>query len=232
MSFFSRGNNDIGANRGANRDKGNNWKRSHKRPQFSIHFDADPQELNQLFQAGFFNIVGQGILKPIPKMPPFQPSQNFFGIHVPHHVSMNLEPLANDGWQEIVHQLVVHHHCWPTMLMPLPYSPLPINTNAEDDCVVSLVQSSHARKRLKTDIPKPDLDKGKGVANPSKSSKDSSESMSSHLHLKDSFSHIISEIIPHAPNQLETIAHDKLELGSKEGISGKMQNVSHNKYGF
>jgi hypothetical protein len=47
---------------------------------FSIHFDVDPQELNQLFQAGFFNLVGHGILHPRPDRPPFQPPQNFPGI--------------------------------------------------------------------------------------------------------------------------------------------------------
>jgi hypothetical protein len=61
---------------------------------------------------------------------------------------------------------------------------------------------------IKTNVPKPKLDKGKGVANSSKSSKDSFESVSSHIHLKDSFSHIISEIHPHGPNPLETVAHD------------------------
>jgi hypothetical protein len=29
-----------------------NWNRGHRRPRFSIHFDVDPQELNQLFQLG------------------------------------------------------------------------------------------------------------------------------------------------------------------------------------
>jgi hypothetical protein len=45
---------------------------------FSIHFDVDPQELNQLFQDGFFNLVGQGVLQPHPRpdRPPFQPHQS------------------------------------------------------------------------------------------------------------------------------------------------------------
>jgi hypothetical protein len=192
MSFFSRGNNGRGVNRGANR--GNNWQRGHRRPQFSIHFDVDPQELNQLFQDGFFNLVGHGILQPHTERPPFQPHQNFSGIHVPPHVSMQPEPPANDGWQEIVHQPVAHHHGWPTVSFPLPPPPPPKNPNAQADHVVSPIQSSHASKRLKTDVPKPELDKGKGVATPSKSSKDSSESVSSHLHLKDNCSHVISEI--------------------------------------
>jgi len=41
MSFFSRDSNGRGANRGIG-----NGKRGHRRPWFSIHFDADPQELN------------------------------------------------------------------------------------------------------------------------------------------------------------------------------------------
>jgi hypothetical protein len=66
--------------------------------QFSIHFDDDPQELNQLFQAGFFNWVGHGILHPFPDKPPFQP-HNFHGIHVPPHVSMQPEVPTNDCWK-------------------------------------------------------------------------------------------------------------------------------------
>ena len=58
MSFFSRGSN--GRN---NRGKGN-WQRGHRKPRFSIHFDVDPQELNQLFQAGFLNLVGHGSFHP------------------------------------------------------------------------------------------------------------------------------------------------------------------------
>jgi len=65
MSFFSRGNNGRG-----NRGRGN-WQRGHRRPQFSIHFDVDPHELNQLFQDGIFNLVGHGILQARPKRPPF-----------------------------------------------------------------------------------------------------------------------------------------------------------------
>jgi hypothetical protein len=57
MSFFSRGSNGRGNNRGIG-----NWQRGHKRPWFSIHFDADPHKLNYLFQAGFFNLVGHVIL--------------------------------------------------------------------------------------------------------------------------------------------------------------------------
>jgi hypothetical protein len=70
------------------------------------------------------------------------------------------------------------------------------------------------------------------VANPSKSSKDSSESVSSHLHLKDDCSHVISAIHPQGSHQLKAVAQDKSEMGSKGGSSEKRKNVSHNKYGF
>jgi hypothetical protein len=62
--------------------------------QFSIHFDANSKELNQLFQVGFFNLAGHGILHPQPEMPPFQQPQNFPDIRVPPHVWMQPEPLC------------------------------------------------------------------------------------------------------------------------------------------
>jgi hypothetical protein len=120
MSFFSRGSNDISANR----DIGN-WEMGHRRPQFSIHFDVDQQELNLLFQVAFFNLVGHGILQPRPKIAPFQPHQNVFGICVPPHVSMQPKPPSHDGWKEIFHQPISHHHNWPTVSLPLLPPPPP-----------------------------------------------------------------------------------------------------------
>jgi hypothetical protein len=84
MSFFNRG--IHGWN---NRGRGN-WNRGPRRPRFSIHFDADPQELNQLFQVGFFNSIGQGVVQPRPERPPFQPS-HVPGILVLPHVSLQPE---------------------------------------------------------------------------------------------------------------------------------------------
>jgi hypothetical protein len=150
MSFFNRGSNGRGANRGRG-----NWQRGHRRTRFSIHFDVDPWELNQLFQARFFNLVGHGILQPRLERPPFQSHQIVFGIRVPLHVSMQPELPTNDGWQEIVHQPTAHHHGWPTMSLPLLPPPLPKNPNPQAHHVVSPMQSSHADKRLKTDVPKP-----------------------------------------------------------------------------
>ena len=81
MSLFDRG----GHSRN-NRGRGN-WNKGPRRTRFSIHFDADLQELNQLFQAGFFNWIGQGIVQNRLERPPFQP-QNIPGIPMPAHVSM------------------------------------------------------------------------------------------------------------------------------------------------
>jgi hypothetical protein len=52
MIFFSRGSHDR-----RNRGRGN-WNRGPRRPRFSIHFDADLQELAQLFHLGF--LIGLG----------------------------------------------------------------------------------------------------------------------------------------------------------------------------
>jgi hypothetical protein len=95
MIFFSRGSHGW-----SNRGRGN-WNRGPRRPRFSIHFDADSQELSQLFQASFFNWIGQGVVQPRPERPPFQAS-HVPGIPVPPHVSLQPEVLENDGWQEIV----------------------------------------------------------------------------------------------------------------------------------
>jgi hypothetical protein len=185
MIFFSRGSN--GRN---NRDRGN-WNRGARRLRFSIHFDVDPQELNRLFQVGFFKWIGRGIVHPQPERPHFQPLHNIPVILVPPRVSLQLEVSTNDGWQEIVNMYVSHHRGWPTMSLPLPP---PINPNVHIARVNSLVQSSHASKRLKIGIPQPMQDKGKSVSSPSSPSDDSSKSVSSHMHLKDDCSHVISEI--------------------------------------
>ena len=39
---------------------------------FSIHSYADSQELGQLFQDGFFNWIGQGVVQTWPERPPLQ----------------------------------------------------------------------------------------------------------------------------------------------------------------
>jgi hypothetical protein len=191
MSLFSRGTN--GRN---NRGMGN-CNRGHIRPRFYIHFDVDPQELNQLFQARFFNWIGHGIVHPRPERPPFQPPHNIRGIFVPPHVSLQMVVPANDGCQEIDNLPVSHHRGWPTMSLPLPP---PVNPNVQIARVDSPVQSSHVSKRLKIDIPQPMQDKGKAISSPSSPSDDSSKSVSSRMHLKDDCSHVINEIRPQGSN--------------------------------
>ena len=102
MSFFGRG--IHGWN---NRGRGN-WNRGPRRPRFSIHFDADSQELGQLFQARFFNWIGQGVVQPRLERTPFQAPQAL-GIPVPPYVSLQLEVPKNDRWQEIIHPTVFQH---------------------------------------------------------------------------------------------------------------------------
>ena len=113
-------------------------------------------------------------------------------------MSLQPEVPANDGWKEIVNPTVSHRRGWPNMPLPLPP---PVNPNVQIVRVDSPIQSSHASKRLKTDIPQPMQDKGKVVASPSSPSSDSSKSMSSCMHLKDDCSHVISEIHPQGSNQ-------------------------------
>jgi hypothetical protein len=113
LRFFSRGSHGRG-----NRGRGN-WNRGPRRPRFSIHFDADSQELGQLVQAGYFNWIGQGVVQPRPEMPPFQAPQAL-GIPIPPHVSSQLEVPKNDRWQEIIQPIVSQHHGWPNLSLPAP----------------------------------------------------------------------------------------------------------------
>jgi len=66
------------------------------------------QELNQLFQAIFFNWIGKGGVQPRTYMPPFQP-HHVPTIPVPPNVSLQHEVPENDRWQDIVHPTVSHH---------------------------------------------------------------------------------------------------------------------------
>jgi hypothetical protein len=217
MRFFSRGSHGRG-----NRGRGN-WNRGPRRPRFSIHFDADSQELGQLFQAGFFNWIGKGVVQPRPERPPFQAPQ-VPGIPVPPHVSLQPEVPENDGWQEIVHPTVSQHRGWPNLSLP---APPPINQIVQAAPVHSPVQSSHARKRLKTEAHHAP-DKGKSIAAPSSPSNDSDKSVSSRMHLRDDCSHVINEIRPKGSTQpKENSERSKGDNNNK----GKIASQS-GKYGF
>jgi hypothetical protein len=148
----------------------------------------------------------------------------YLPTHVSLHVSMQLEVPANDGWQEIVNLTVSHHRGWPNLSLP---PPPPVNPNVQIALVHSPIQSSHASKRLKTDVPHVQ-DKGKFFSSPSSPSNDSSKSMSSRIHLKDDCSHVVNEIQPQGLNQ--PWANSKK---SKVDNSDKRKIFSHSgKYGF
>jgi hypothetical protein len=90
--FFSRGGhgrrrNNIGTGLGP-------WKRGKKRLIFSLHFDADSEEFNQLMQTGFLNLAGQQAYRPplIPNNP--HPS---ISIPIQNHVFAPLVSPEHDG---------------------------------------------------------------------------------------------------------------------------------------
>ena len=167
-----------------------------RRPRFSIHFDANSPELSQLFQARFFNWIGQGVVQPRPGRPPFQ-APHVPGIAVPPHVSLQPEVPENEKWKEIVHPTVSQHRGWPNLSLP---TPPPVNQIVQVSPAHSLVHSSHALKRLKTEAHHAP-DKGKSNVSPSSPSNDSAKSMLSCMHMRDDFSHVISEIRPKGSTQ-------------------------------
>jgi hypothetical protein len=136
---------------------------------------------------------------------------------VPPHVSMQPEVPENNGWQEIVNQIVSHHCGWPNLSLPPP--PPLVNPNTQIAPVHSLVQSFDARKRLKTDVPHVQ-DKGKAAASPSSPSNDSSKSVSTCMHLKDDCSHVISEIKPQGSNQ------PKANYGKSKGDNSDRRRIA------
>jgi hypothetical protein len=79
-------------------------------------------------------------------------------------------------------------------------TPPPVNKIVQDAPADSPVQCSHASNRLKIESHHAP-DKGKVVVAPSSPSNDSSKSISSRMHLRDDFSHVISEIRPKGSTQ-------------------------------
>jgi hypothetical protein len=65
MGFFGRGSGGRG-NMGRGRRPNDFWGK--KRLHFSIHFDVDYEEFNQLLQTGFLNLAGQGAFQPCPPL--------------------------------------------------------------------------------------------------------------------------------------------------------------------
>jgi hypothetical protein len=163
------------------------------------------------------------VVQPRPERPPFQ-APHVPGIPVPPHVPLQLEVPENDIWQEIFHPVVSQHRGWPNLSLP---SPPPVNQIVQAAHVHSLVQSSHASKRLKTEAHHA-YDKGKSIVSPSSPSNDSAKSGSSHMHLRDDFSHVINEIRPKGSTQHK--ANSKRSKGDNKN-KGKIASQS-GKYGF
>jgi hypothetical protein len=128
MILFSRSN----YNRGTEDNRGNrgNWnigknvgrKRGrNKRLRFSIQFDVDYEEFNQILQTGFLNLTGQGHFHPPqpPVKPPLQPHPNIVGIPIQSHVSMQPEHQDNDDWKNVVNS-PPYFNDWPIISLLLP----------------------------------------------------------------------------------------------------------------
>jgi hypothetical protein len=186
MRFFSRGSHNR---RGNNRGRGlGPWKRGNKRLRFSIHFDADSEEFNQLLQTSFLNLVGQQAYRPppIPENP--HPS---IGIPVPNHNSSPLVMPERDGWKDIVHPPPRHSqgwpnidhpqqppfHTWPTGSFP---PPPPLHPNLQPQS-----QASHAHHKAKITELEGNHEEEKVAATKSKSSHESSHSVTSHMQEND-----------------------------------------------
>jgi hypothetical protein len=200
-----------------------NWNQGPRRPRFSIHFDDDSEDLDQLFHARLFNWIGKGIVQPRLERPPFQ-DQQAPGIPVPPHVSLQPEVLKHYEWQEIVHLAVSQHHGWPNLCFPPPSLVNPIVQASPNH---SPVQSSHASKRLKTESHHA-IDKGKSTAAPSSPSNEYDKSVSSGMHLRDDCSHVIIDINP------KGFAQPKEYLRKSRGDSNNQGRVASRtrKYGF
>jgi hypothetical protein len=89
------------------------------------------------------------------------------------------------------------------------------------------VQTSHARKKFKIGAHHAP-DKGKATASPSSPSNGSDKSVSSQMHLRHDFSHVISEIRPKGSTQ------PKENSGKSKGDNSNQGNIASQsgKYGF
>jgi hypothetical protein len=81
------------------------------------------------------------------------------------------------------------------------------------------VQSSHVSKILKTEVHHA-LDKGKTNVVPSSPSNGCDKSVSSWMHLRDDFSHVISEIRPKGSTQPKTF------LGKSKGDKNNQGKIA------
>jgi hypothetical protein len=87
------------------------------------------------------------------------------------------------------------------------------------------MQSSHASKRLKKDIPEHVLEKGKGIATPFDSSKEYAIPVSSHLILKDDYSHVINALQPQGSKQSKAATEKSKENNKRRGKMSLIVNM-------
>jgi len=80
--------------------------------QFSINFDVDSEEFNQLLQIGFLKLAGKISFQPSPppEGPPLRPHTSIFVITVQPHVSLPHEIPTNYGWNDVVSPPQVQSH--------------------------------------------------------------------------------------------------------------------------
>jgi hypothetical protein len=189
-----------------------------------IHFDADPQELNQLFQAGFFNWIGQGVVQPRPERPPFQP-QHVPGIPVPPHVSLQPEVPENDDGKRLFTQQSPNIVAGPICLYLLllhwltQMSKFPLHTH---------LYSLPTQERDSKPKPTTRMIKEKLLLPPPLPLVIQPNLFHPCMHLRDDFSHVISEIKPKGSTQPK--ANSENSKGDNNN-KGKIASQS-GKYGF
>jgi hypothetical protein len=147
MRFFSRGNHGKGIR------TNDFWQWGKKIIWFSIHFDVDLEEFNQLLQNGFLNLARQRAFQSPPPhgQPPLRPHTSNSSILVETHVSLPPKIPVNDGWNDIVHSPSPCVEGWPTISLPFPPPPPPKKLAQP---IVSI--ASHALpKNIKTQEPNP-----------------------------------------------------------------------------
>jgi hypothetical protein len=158
MRFFNRGSNglDNRGNRG-NRGRGPNafWQRGrNKRMRFSIHFDANSEEFNQLVQTGYLNLAGHPTFHPHqPQVrPPFQPNDlqpHLSIVDILDQPQMQPQPPVNDGWNNAPVQS--SFWCWSLAnhVITSPSS-TSFTTSSSVALVASHVHSPQAPKKLQS----------------------------------------------------------------------------------
>jgi hypothetical protein len=83
---------------------------------FSIHFDTNSKEFNQLVQTDYLNLVGHPALPPpqAPPAPPLQPHPSIVDFPKPP-----MQP-TNDGWENIYANPPSDIARWPDNPFPPP----------------------------------------------------------------------------------------------------------------